>query len=119
MLRKIVCSAAIVAFAVGFGFAEEIRAVITKVDGNNVTFAEYKGKGEKGPEKTLPAAGAKVNKGKQNAEKKLDAGDPIEGGLTNAQFKNIAADGLRATVFTDAGNTKITEIRVGGGKKKN
>lgn len=120
MLRKLCAVGITLVLCVGFSVADEIRSVLIKVDGSNVTFAEYKGKGEKGAEKTLPVAdNVKVNKGKPNADdrKKLDAGDPIEGGLKNEMFKKIDEKGLRATVITDADNKKITEIRVGGGGK--
>src|SRR5262249_24054345 len=98
----------------------EIRAIITKVDGGKVTFAENKGKGEKGPEKTLPVAeGVKVMKDKFNKDtKKLEAGDALEGGLKNEMFSKIGEKGVGARIITDADNKKITEIRVGGGGKK-
>jgi hypothetical protein len=121
MLRRLAVGGISLALCVGFGLADEIRSIVIKVDGSNVTFAENKGKGEKGPEKTLPVAdNVKVNKGKRNADdaKKLDAGDPIEGGLKNDIFKKIDEKGLRATIITDADNKKIVEIRVGGGRKK-
>jgi hypothetical protein len=103
---------------VGFTVAEEIRAIITKVSGDKVTFAENKGKGERGAEKTMSTkANVKVVKGKFNQDtKKLEPGDPLEGGLKNKMFSEIGEKGLQATVVTE-GNT-ITEIRVGGGKKK-
>jgi hypothetical protein len=118
MLRKFLCAAVFLTLCVGLGFADEIRAVITKVEGNKVTFAEYKGKGEKGPEKTLTAAdNVKVLKGTFNKEtKKLDAGDPIAGGLKGEAFKTIGEEGVRATIITEG--DKISEIRVGGGRKK-
>jgi hypothetical protein len=91
--------------------ADEIRAIITKVNGDQVTFAESKGKGEKGPEKTMSAAGAKVVTAKFNKEtKKLEAGDPLEGGLKNEYFSNIGEKGKFATIVTTG--DKITEIRV-------
>jgi hypothetical protein len=120
MLRKVFCAVTILALAVGFSLAEEIRAVITKVDGKNITFAEYKGKGEKGSEQTLPVAdNVKIVKGKYNQEtKKLEPGDALESGLKNEVFSKIDEKGLRATIVTDSDNKKIAEIRVGGGRKK-
>jgi hypothetical protein len=115
MLRKLVCALFMLALCVGITLAEEIRAVITKVDGDKVTFAETKGKGEKGPEKTLPATGAKVVKSKFNKDtKKFEASDPVEGGLKNEMFTKIGEKGVFSTIVTDADNKKITEIRVGG-----
>jgi hypothetical protein len=119
MLRKL-CAAAILILCVGVALADEIRAVILKVDGDKVTFAEAKGKGEKGPEKTLPvAADVKVVKGKFNKEtKKTEAGDALEGGLKNEALSNISEKGVRATIVTNDDNTKITEIRVQMRKKQ-
>ena len=119
MLRNVVSAAIFLAVGVGLGLAEEIRGVITKVDGKNVTFAESKGKGERGAEKTMAVAdNVKILKGKYNQEtKKLDAGDPLEGGLKNEALTRIDEKGVRATVITDGG--KITEIRIGGRRGKN
>jgi hypothetical protein len=118
MLRKVVGAAFVLVVFVGFTLADEIRAFITKVDGDKVTFAENKGKGEKGDSKTLPVADkVKVVKGKFDKEtKKLEAGDPIEDGLKNKMFSDIGEKGLGATIITDKDNKTITEIRVGGGR---
>jgi hypothetical protein len=116
MFRKVVGAVFVLSLCLGIAVAEEIRAVITKVEGGKVTFAETKGKGEKGSERTLPvAANLKVLKGKFNQDtKKLEAGEAVEGGLKHEMFSKIGEKGLRATVITDADNKTITEIRVGG-----
>jgi hypothetical protein len=122
MLRKVVGAAVILVLFVGVAFAEEIQAVITKVDGNKVTFAPTKGKGKKGDEQTLPVAtGVKVVKGKFNKETKtVEAGDAIADGIKDKVFSDISEKGVRALIVTDSDNKKITEIRVlRGGKKKN
>lgn len=119
MLRKIIGAAIVLVFCVGITLAEEIRAIIIKVDGDKVTFAENKGKGEKGPEQTLTVSDkVKVVKGKFNKEtKKLEAGEDIENGLKNEMFTKIGEKGVGATIITDD-DKKITEIRVRGKKKK-
>ena len=119
MLRKFVCAAVIVVIGFGVALADEFGAIISKVDGNKITFKKFM-KGEQGEETTLPVtADAKVTKGKFNADtKKLEAGDPIESGLKNEQFTKIGEKGLRVTITTDADNKHITAISVGGGKKK-
>jgi hypothetical protein len=104
---------------VGMSLSEEIRAVITKVQGNNVTFAPLEGKGKdakRGEAKTLPVASdLKVLKG----AKKGEAGEPIEGGLKAAMFGKIDPEkGMRATIVTSDDGKKITSITVFGGKKK-
>ncbi len=120
MLRKLVGSAILLVLCVGITLADEIRAIILKVEGDKVTFAEAKGKGEKGPEKTLPVVeNVKVVKGKFNKEtKKLEAGDTVDDGLKNKIFSSIGEKGMRATVVTDDNNEKITEIRVAPERKK-
>src|SRR5437762_2812292 len=119
MLRKVVGAAVIAVLSVGIVMAEEIRAVITKVEDNKVTFSEAKGKGEKGPERTLPVADkVKVVKGKFNKDTKTteSTGEDIEKGLKNEIFSKdkLGEKGLQATIVTDSDNKKITEIRVGG-----
>ena len=120
MLRKVVGAAVIMVLSVGIAMAEEIRAIITKVEGDKVTFAEAKGKGEKGPEKTLPVSDkVKVVKGKFNKDTKtVEAGEDIEKGLKNEIFskEKLGEKGIPAFVVTDADNKKITEIRIYGGR---
>src|SRR5262249_47378121 len=124
MLRKVIGAAVVLVLFVGVAFAEEIRAVITKVDGDKVTFAPLEGKGKnatKGPEKTLPTtADVKVVRAKRNKEtKKFEVGGDVKNGLQNKLFSNISEKGVPALLITDADNKKIKEIQVlGGGKKK-
>jgi hypothetical protein len=119
MLRKVIGAALVLVLSAGFVFAEEIRAVITKVEGNKVTFAPRKGK-EKGDEQTLPVAkDVKVVMGKFNKEtKKVEVGDAVEEGLKNKMFTTIGEKGIGAVIVTDSDNKKITEIRVFKGKGK-
>ena len=122
-MRKLVCAVTLLVFCVGVTMADEIRAIITKVEGNNVTFKEAKKKGEPpGEEKTLPVSdNVKVVKGKRNPDtKKLEAGDDIADGLKNEMFSTdkLGENGVGALIITDDGNKKIVEIRVGGGGKK-
>jgi hypothetical protein len=114
MLRKVIAAAVVGVLFVGVAFADQIRGVIVKVDGNKVTFAPVEGKGKdakKGEEKTLPVAkDVKVTKGK--------TGDAVDGGVKNEAFSKIGKRGLPALITTDADNKTITEIRLFGGKKK-
>ncbi len=116
MLRKFVCAAVIVVLGLSVAVAEDFGAIISKVDGNKVTFTKFK-KGEKGEETTLPVkADAKITKGKFDMDtKKMQAGDPIEGGLKSDTFTKIGEKGQFATISTDADNKNITAIIVGGG----
>lgn len=123
---RLVYSVTAMLMFVGLATADTFMAIITKVDGNKVTFQKFKfnpeeKKIEKGESMTLPVAtDCKVCKGKFNPEeKKLVADTPIADGLKATQFKNIPEKGMFASITTDSDNKKITEIVVGGfGKKK-
>ena len=103
MLRQLITAGAVASLCLGIALAEELRGVITKVDGDKVTFAERKGKGEKGEEKTYTtAAKVKVVKGKYNKEtKKIEDLMPVEGGLKNELFTKIGDKGVQATIVTE------------------
>ena len=120
MFSKLVGAGFFLLLCIGITFADEIRAVITKVEGDRVTFAEAKGKGQKGQERTLPVAdNVKVVKGKMNREtRKLESGDAISEGLKNKMFAEVSEKGVPCLIVTDNDNKKITEIRVGGGRAK-
>jgi hypothetical protein len=128
MLRKFVCAAGIVVMGLGVAFADDFTAIITKVDGNKVTFAKAKfnpdtKKMDKEDSKTLPVtADVKITKGNFNKDtKKVEAGDAIEGGLKADQFTKIGDKGVFARITTDADNKNITAISTmnfGFGKKK-
>lgn len=127
MLRKMAC--ALFVMTVGFAFvaAEEFSGVVTKVEGDKVTVQKYK-KREKGkkpetdgePVTLSVAKDAKISKAKFNKEdKKLEAGDAIEGGLKASVFAKIGEKGVPVRITTDADNKAITQILVVQfGKKK-
>lgn len=119
MLRKLACVAVVLGFSVGLIMAEEFGVNIKKVDGNTITAVKGAKKGEKGTEVTLTTiADVKVLKGNFNADtKKLEPGDPIEGGLKNKMFTEIGDKGLNVRVTTND-DGKVTQIVVGGKKKK-
>ena len=118
-MRKL--AAIIAVFCLGYvvASAEEFMVMVKNVDGNKITgtkFVPKDGEKPKAEEVTLAVAdGAKVIKGgKFNKEtKKLEGGDAVEGGLTNAIFKK---GGFMCRVVTE--NDKVTEIRVMGDPNK-
>lgn len=114
MLRRIAAVATVFVLFVGIALADELRVVITKVDGDKITAKEVQKKGKFGDEKTYTAAkDLKVVKGKFNKEtKKLEAGDAVEGGLKADTFTKIGEKGVGATITTDG--DKVTQIIVGG-----
>jgi hypothetical protein len=112
MLRKVFAASVILVLSVGVVFAEEIPALITKVEGNKVSFFKMEGKGKEakkvGDETTLPV----TKSVKVVSMKKGEAGDEVEGGLKHKMFTNITEKGVRGVIITDDDNKKIKEIRV-------
>ena len=117
MLRKIIAASVVLVLSVGVVFADEFRAVITKVEGGKVSFFKVEGKGKdakkSGDEMTLPVAKdvKVVVRGKKGEDP-----TPLEGGLKHKRFTNIGEKGVGAQIVTEG--DKITEIRVFGGKGK-
>jgi hypothetical protein len=142
MFRKLVCTTFVMTVAIGLVGADEFTAIIKKVDGDKVTFAKFdfknfkKDKDAKVEDMTLPVASdAKITKGKFNKDKKIEPGEPIEGGLKNDIFTKIEekkgkgaggkggfgfGGGLFSTITTSEDGKTITAITVTqfGGKKK-
>ncbi len=121
MRWKLACTVCAVFGFVGLAMADTFPAIITKIEGNKVTFYKFNFKEKtKGESMTLPAASdVKVNMGKLNfEEKKLEVDGPIENGLKNKRFTDLPEKGMFARITTNADNTKITEIVVTPRKKK-
>jgi hypothetical protein len=116
MLRKCVCAAFVLVLCVGFTFADTFLGIITKVEGDKVTFKKGFKKDDPGESMTLPVdAKVKISKGKFNFEtKKMEADEELKDGLKNKTFTEIGEKGVFATITTDKDNKKITEIIVGG-----
>jgi len=125
MLRKCVFAFVVVAFSVGMLWADTFPALITKVDGNKVTFKKgMKGEDKKVTydDKTMTMTAAKnveiMKKGKKGAE-----GKAVDGGLSSAIFSaeiigKSKMGGVPAVITTEGDSiTKIT-VGGGGGKKK-
>jgi len=134
MNRKFVCAAVVTLVAFGAAMSGEFNGIITKIEGDTVTFQKTK-KGEKGkagePDgeavKLKVTSSTGVFKTKFDKEaKKLVKGDAIEGGLKAEMFTaKFPEKGVRATIVTKGDELKagdeITEIRTFGGgfiKKK-
>ncbi|CEF49039.1 unnamed protein product [uncultured bacterium] len=129
MFGKWVAVLVLMMVGVGLVAAEEFGAMITKVDGDNVTFYKTQSKKGEKPEKgeaaTLTAKNAKVHQGKiqfNKEEKKVEiaVGDAIEGGLKNEVFKLVGKASIAARITTTDDNKSITRILVlkPGAKKK-
>ena len=118
MLWKTLCAGVVLAVTVGVTTAEEFFGAILKVEKGKISFVTRK-KGEKGEEKSFSLAkGLKVVKGKLNVEeKKIEAGEAIEGGLKNKIFQEISEKGVRAQIITND-DGKVTEIRILAPRKK-
>ena len=116
-MRTLVGIVSVFCLCYGLASAEEFGFLIKKVDGNKITGVKLAGK--KDGDKAKPAdvtlnaaANVKVTKGgKFNKEtKKLEGGDAVDGGLTNAMFTK---GNVMSRVVTEGDN--VTEIRVMGG----
>jgi len=127
MLRKCVFTFVVAAFSVGILSGAEMIGMITKVEGNKITFKEGK-KGEDkkfefGAEKTYTVAkDAKIMKGGLTMFKGKGGkggGEPtaLEGGLTNDMFKSIDPEKGRIAQITTNDSGVVTEIRVAAGFK--
>jgi hypothetical protein len=141
-MKKFVFAAICTFTLAGFVLAEDITAVIVKVDGKTVTYYKTKaaaGKGGKGgggkgggfgkaekdgdPIKGTVIDKVAVLKGAFDPDTKaFKDGDAIEGGLTSDTFKNASDDApvtVTLTIADDgADKGKITKIvtKGGGGK---
>ena len=124
MFRKMIGATVVMAVAVGFVFADEFNATITKAGDGKITYQKYL-KVKKGEEKKKDgdavtidlAKDAKIVKGAFNKDtKKLEAGEALEGGLKNEVFAKITEKGVGARITTEG--EKVTQIMVVGGKKK-
>jgi hypothetical protein len=121
MLRNAVCAAVVLALCTGAARAEEFFGAIKKIEeGKIVVGLKYDRETKKfAEEKTLTLAkdvkilSAKFNK----EEKKIEPGDPLEGGFKNERFKTIDERPVRAQFVTNA-DGMVTEIRVFPGFKK-
>ena len=124
MIRKMIGAGIVLMLAFTVVTAEEFGGLIRKVEGDKITIQKRgKSKGEKGEEVTLTVAkDVKVVSGKFNKEeKKVEAGEALEGGLKNKRFENLSEKGVPAQFVTSEDGKTVTEIRVfqfGGGKKK-
>jgi hypothetical protein len=124
MKRRFVAALVLALTAFGFAVADEFQAIITNVKDGRITYMRVKGRNAEGKteydaQKTLPTAkDVKVVKARYDTQaKKMVNGAPLEGGLKHDAFKNLGKDknkgvGVLATLFTDADNKKITQIRV-------
>ena len=125
MFRKLVGALFVMTVAIGFAFAEEFNATITKVDGDKITFQKYKKKvkGEKVAEKdgdpvTIDVAkDAKIVKGTL-VKGKAEVGDAIEGGLKSETFTKAGDKGVAVRITTDDDKKIATQILVITPKKK-
>jgi hypothetical protein len=125
MVRKLFCSMCVMGVVVAFAAADDYSGVITKIDGNKITFQKMtKGKkgmkGEKdGDPVTLTVNSDTKIVSAKFAKGKMEDGDEVKDGLKNEIFAKIDADtGVRANITTK-GDSKVAEkIQVFTGKKK-
>jgi len=110
MFRRVLCAFALLGISIGFAFAEDITGSITRIDDKKVTVVT----GKKAEKKTTEYDLDKDCKfAKRDKKAKVELAD----GVKNEVFKDIdVKKGVPATLSVTEG--KVTEIVVGGGKKK-
>jgi len=136
MYRRLVCAAVVAVVTFSVATSGEFTGIITKIDGNKITFQKTKkGEKQKGKKFTPPVPdgdpvdltlpeGVKFYKSKFDPEaKKGVKGDEITEGLKAEMFTagKFPEEGINATITTKGDELKaadITEIRVGGGGGK-
>lgn len=125
MLRKILCASVVFVLCLAITKAEEIRAIITKVDPDKGTITYKVAPGKKGDDVPKDEITVKVGdkatfvKGKFDKDTmKMVEGDAIENGLKSDTFSKIGEKGLRATITTSGTgtDTTVTKVLVGGGR---
>lgn len=126
MLSKLFGSMVLLVVAAAFVGADEYFGVITKVDGEKITFQKMT-KAKKGAksEKDGDPVTLTANKDTKFFSKKFDKDtkkvveDALPDGIKSEVFTKIDPDkGLPATVTTEGDSKVATKVVVGGGKKK-
>ena len=113
MLRTLASAALILALTFAVASADVVKGKITKIDGDTISFTVAPAaKGEKGEMKTYTAA-KDVKVYKMDKKTKVD----VAGGLTAPDFTDLGKKGLAASLEVN-GDNKVTEITIGGKKKK-
>ena len=103
MWRNIVCAGFIMAVCLGLATAETIKGRITKAEGGKITVTTKEDKTGKEYE---VAKDVKIVQGKDKTE------------VRSLSDLKVGEKGAFATITTDNAG-KVTEIIIGGGKKKN
>jgi len=118
MFGKLAGALFLVMVSCGFVAAEEFGAMITKVDGDDVTFYKtlyIQGEEYRGKVTTLSAKNAKVYQAKPQFSKEgklvnFLPGEAIEGGLNNDVFKLVGKATIAARITTSDDKKSITRI---------
>jgi hypothetical protein len=112
MLRTLASAALILALTFSVALADTVKGKITKIDGDTISITVGASKTEKGEMKTYTAA-KDVKVYKMDKKTKVD----VAGGLTAPDFTDLGKKGLAASLEVN-GDNKVTEITIGGKKKK-
>jgi hypothetical protein len=114
MLRKIVCALFVLGLSFGMAMGDDLKGKIVKIDDKKVTFQTFDKETKKfGEAKDYDIAkDVKVSK-REKKKNKVEVAD----GLKAEAFTKISDKGLFAQITTSS-DGKVTEIVLGGGKKK-
>lgn len=120
-MRKFVAAGVVLLAMFSIALAEEVRVIITKIDGDKVTYFENKGMGEKGPEQTATGfEKAQILKGKGGKGGKVTAvGEALAGDERAAAIKIAEGKTLNGlATIEDKKISKLIVVTGKGGKKK-
>jgi hypothetical protein len=113
MVRTLACAVLVLAMTFALATASELKGNITRVNGNSISFTTTATADEKAQAKTL-TADKEVMVYRLVKKKRVEVSE----GLKATDFQNIAKGGVAATVIINDDTKKVTEITLGGGKKK-
>jgi biopolymer transport protein ExbD len=125
MIRKLVCSMFVMTVAIGFVCADDYFGVVTKVDGDKITFQKMTKakKGAKSEKEGDPVVltvdkDTKYFTKKYNKDDKKFVEDDLKDGIKAEVFTKIDPEkGVNATITTEGDKKVATKVVIGGGKK--
>jgi len=126
-MRKFVCAAVLTVCTVGIAIAEDIQAIVYKIDGGKVTYKKTEKGKATGDELTATLTkDAKIIKGKASFDKETKkvtvetVGEALDKDAVTAMMTKAVeskAKGARAQLTTD-GSGNVTQVILIGGKGK-
>jgi hypothetical protein len=114
MFRILAGTFLVAAMTIAMAPASEVKGQITNVKGNTISVTTAPSDGQAGVAKTF-TADKEVMIYKLEKKKRVELPD----GLKTTELQNIDKKGVTATLIINDDTKKVTEITLGGKKKKN